>query len=217
MSNIYPRSLPAIARIPNAAGLFTQDEARTLGTDFAFAYASSMEHLSADSSMFQIIVPAGVEGTYIAVVTASEVVEYRCIILQPYTDRLHCIGPPLPEASQISLRIFKIDELYGTQILVFETNYTTGEIAALATPSPTYTPTPTQTPTFTHTPIRSLVRTADESGSGSDDDPPPPATLAATEPPEPTEPPPPPPPEPTDKPKPCNKGHPENCPPTPDS
>ena len=61
---------------PNASGQFTQNETHTPGTDFTGAYISSVEHLSADSSMFQTIVPEGVEGTYQAVVTASEGVEY---------------------------------------------------------------------------------------------------------------------------------------------
>ena len=86
--------------------------------------------------MLLIFVPAGVEGAYRAIVTASEGVEYQCVILLQYTDRLYCIGPSLPEASEINIRIFRIDEVDGSQTLVFETNYTTGEFAPLATPSP---------------------------------------------------------------------------------
>jgi hypothetical protein len=190
---MIPRNPLAIARNQNAlgstplnaAGLFTQDETRPPGTDFAGAYVSSVEHLSADSSMFQIIVPAGVEGTYQAVVSQSEGVEYQCLILHHYTDRLHCVGPTLLEASQLNIRIFRIDELDGSRILVFETNYTTAEIAFLATPSPTFTPTPTQTPTHTQTPIWILVRTAAESDSGSGDGHPLPTPPAATETPQP--------------------------------
>ena len=125
---------------PNAAGGFTLDEARTPGTDFAGAYVVGVEHLSADSSLLQIFVPAGVEGTYKAIVSASEGVEYQCVILHPYTDRLHCFGPRLPEESQINVQIFKIDEVDGSQNLVFETNYTTGEFDSLATPSPDFAP-----------------------------------------------------------------------------
>ena len=148
-AEIIPRSSPAREGDPNsfsrqetptddpdATGLFTMDEARTPGTDFSGAYVSRVEHLSADSSMIQIFVPAGVEGTYRAVVTASEGQEYECVILPQFTDQLYCIGPPLPEASKINLQIFKIDEVEGFQSLVFETNYTTGEFAPLATPSP---------------------------------------------------------------------------------
>lgn len=176
---IFPRNLPAIARNSNAAGLFTQDENRPPGTDFAGAYVSGVEHLSASSSMIQIFVPAGVEGTYQAVVTVSERVEYQCAILHHYPFWLYCIVPSLTEASQINLRIFRIDEIDGSQFLVFEANYTTGEFAPLAAPSPEFTPNPTQTSTPTQTPIRSLVQTADDSDSG--DDHPPPATPAATD------------------------------------
>ena len=121
---------------PNAAGGFTLNGTRTPGTDFAGAYVSSVEQLSANNSMLQIFVPAGVEGSYQAVVTISEEVEYQCVILLQYSDRLYCIGPSLPSASQINLRIFRVDEVDGSQHLVFETNYTTGEFAPVATPSP---------------------------------------------------------------------------------
>ena len=121
---------------PNAAGRFTLNGTRTPGTDFAGAYVSNVERLSADTSMLQIYVPAGVEGTYQAVVTASEDMEYQCVILLQYSDRLYCVGPSLPEASQINFRIFRIDDVDGSQHLVFETNYTTDEFAPLATPSP---------------------------------------------------------------------------------
>ena len=120
----------------DATGLFTIDEARTPGTDFSGAYVSRVEHLSADSSMIQIFVPAGVEGTYLAVVTASEGQEYECVILPQFTDQLYCIGPLLPQASQINVQILKINEVDGSQSLVFETNYTTGEFAPLPTPAP---------------------------------------------------------------------------------
>jgi len=125
---------------PNAAGQFTLDGTRIPGTDFAGAYVSNVEHLSANNSMLQIFVPAGVEGTYLAVVTASEEAEYQCVILLQFADRLYCIGPSLPDASQINFRIFRIDEIDGSQSLVFETNYTTGEFAPPATPSPNFGP-----------------------------------------------------------------------------
>ena len=121
---------------PNAAGRFTLDGTRTPGTDFAGAYISSVEHLSANNSMLQIFVPAGVEGTYLAIVNASEEVEYQCVILLQYSDRLYCIGPSLPDASQINIRIFRIEEYDGSPQLVFETTYTTGEFDPLATPAP---------------------------------------------------------------------------------
>jgi len=121
---------------PNAEGRFTLDG--TPGTDFTGAYVSNVEHLSANNSLLQINVPAGVDGTYLAVVTASEEVEYECVILLQYSDRMYCIGPLLPDASQINIRIFRIDEIEGSQYLVFETNYTTGEFAPLATPSPAF-------------------------------------------------------------------------------
>ena len=121
---------------PNAEGRFTLDG--TPGTDFTGAYVSNVEHLSASNSLLQVIVPAGVDGTYLAVMTASEEVEYECVILLQYSDRLYCIGPLLPDASQINIRIFRIDELNGSQHLVFQTNYTTGEFAPLATPSPAF-------------------------------------------------------------------------------
>ena len=122
----------------NAAGLFTLEDNRTPGTDFSGAYVFGLEHLSANSSMLQIFVPAGVEGPYLAIVSASEGFEYKCVILHHYTDRLHCIGPSLPEASQVNLQIFKIDEADGSQILVFETNYTTGEFTPLPAPTPAF-------------------------------------------------------------------------------
>lgn len=122
----------------NAAGLFTLEDNRTPGTDFSGAYVFGLEHLSANSSMLQIFVPAGVDGTYLAIVSASEGLEYQCVILHHYTDRLHCIGPSLPEASQVNLQIFKIDEADGSQILVFETNYTTGEFTPLPAPTPAF-------------------------------------------------------------------------------
>ena len=80
--------------------------------------------------MLQIFVPAEVEGTYQAAVAASEGLEYECAILHHYTDRLYCIGPRLPGESQINLRVFKLDEVEGSQRLVFETNYTVETAAA---------------------------------------------------------------------------------------
>ena len=125
---------------PNAAGGFTLDGTRAPGSDFTGAYVVGVEHLSADSSLLQIFVPAGVEGTYRAVVNASEGVEYQCVILPQFKDRLYCIGPSLPGTSQINIQIFRIDEVDGSESLVFETNYTTGEFAPLATPSPNFGP-----------------------------------------------------------------------------
>ena len=123
---------------PNDAGLFAADSTRTPGTDFAGAYVLSVEHVSTDSSMLRIRVPAGVEGTYKAVVTVSERLEYECVFLHHSTDSLYCVGPLLPEASKINLRIFKIDEADGSQNLVFETNYSIGKFAPQATPSPVF-------------------------------------------------------------------------------
>lgn len=226
---IIPPNLPASARNPIAAGLITQDENRTPGTDFTGAYVLGVEHLSASSSMIEILVPAGVEGTYLAVVTVSEGVEYECTILHHYRDRLYCIGPSLPGASQTNLRIFRIDEVDGSQFLVFEADYATSELALLDTRSPEFMPLPIQTPTPAPTPTRFIVLTADD--SDPDDGHPPPAPPVATDtppsaPPTATDMPPPAdtpiPPPPTESPKPtkpgpCNRGHPENCPPTPGS
>ena len=121
---------------PNASGRLNSEGPRSPGTDFAGAYVSHVEHLSADSSMLQIVVPAGVEGTYKAIVTGSEPLEFQCVILHHYTDRLYCVGARLPDGSEINLRIFRIDEVEGSQTLVFETNYTTGELTPPAAPSP---------------------------------------------------------------------------------
>ena len=144
VSEIIPRNGPAGAGNANSVGRQEtpthdpNDGTRTPGTDFAGAYILSVEHLSADSSMLKIRVPAGVEGSYQAVVTVSDVLEYKCTFLSHYTDRLYCIGPLLPAMREINIRIFGIDEVDGSQNLVFETNYTTGEFGPLATPSPVF-------------------------------------------------------------------------------
>ena len=117
-----------VAEEAGAVELFSGLVAGPPGTDFRGAYVSNVEHLSNESSLLEIFVPAGVEGKYQAVVTASEGMVFECVILHQYTDRLYCIGSRLTEGSQVNVKIFWIDEVGGSQSLVFETDYTTGEI-----------------------------------------------------------------------------------------
>lgn len=117
------------------SGLFAGEDIYAPGADFRGAYVSGVEHLSNDSSMLEIYVPAGVEGDYHAVVTASEGLEFQCVILHHYTDRLYCIGARLLDGSQVNVRIFKIEEGQASQYLVFETDYTIGE--TVPPPQPT--------------------------------------------------------------------------------
>ena len=115
---------------------FGEEVAGPPGTDFRGAYVSNVEHLSNESSMLEIFVPAGVEGEYHATVTGSEGLEFECVILHHYSDRLYCIGARLLDGSQVNVKIFWISALDGSQMLVFETNYTTGEVV-LPPPIPT--------------------------------------------------------------------------------
>ena len=138
---IIPRAAevsPAIGRDPeplsgqvaedaDLLGLFSGPETGPPGTDFRGAYVSNVEHLSNGSSMLEIFVPAGVEGEYQAIVSASEGSEFECVILHQYADRLYCIGARLSDGSQVNVKIFWLDEVDGSQHLVFETDYTTGE------------------------------------------------------------------------------------------
>ena len=139
-----PRNPPAIetrASSVDRQGTPTSDPeegAPVLGTNFAGAYILSVEHISPNRSMLQLRVPAGLEGTYRAVVTARIGLDFECTSLRQYSDLLFCLGPLLPETSRINLRIFRIDELDGSSELVFETNYTTGETIPTATPSPVF-------------------------------------------------------------------------------
>jgi hypothetical protein len=116
-----------VAEEAGAVELFGGLVAGPPGTDFRGAYVSNVEHLSNESSMLEIFVPAGVEGKYQALVTGSEGLVFECVILHQYTDRLYCIGARLSEGSQVNVKIFWIDEVGGSQSLVFETDYTTGE------------------------------------------------------------------------------------------
>jgi hypothetical protein len=123
------------AQDSNPTELFTGAVAFVPGTDFRGAFISGVEHLSGNSTMLEIFVPAGVEGNYHAIVTASEGSEFQCVILHHYTDRLYCIGARLQEGSQVNVRIFRIDEVQGSSSLVFETDYTTGDFVPLPQPT----------------------------------------------------------------------------------
>ena len=149
ISGIIPRSPSGTGRDPellngqaasttgsNPIDLSIEDGPKIPGTDFRGAYVSGVEYLSNGSSMLEIIVPAGVEGDYTAVVAASESLEFQCVILHHYTDRLYCIGERLQEGTQVNVRIFRIDEGRGSQDMVFEANYTIGEFV----PPPQSTP-----------------------------------------------------------------------------
>jgi hypothetical protein len=152
-SETSPRSPSALAANADAAGnqesstagvnpmLVTADGIYAPGTDFRGAYVLGVEHLSEGRSMLEIYVPAGVEGDYQAIVTAAESLEFQCVVLHHYTDRLYCIGTRLEDGSQVNVSIFRIDDGQDSQTLIFQADYTTGEDIPLVVPTqPAFVP-----------------------------------------------------------------------------
>ena len=92
-------------------------------SDFEGAQVLGVTHLSATSSMMHINAPSDSEGVYRAVLTTSEDLDFQCLTLEGYANRLYCVGPRLQEGTLIGVRIFRVDENTGSQVLIFETEY----------------------------------------------------------------------------------------------
>ena len=104
--------------------------------DFEGAQVLGVTHLSATSSMMHINAPGESEGVYRAVLTTSEELEFQCLTLEGYANRLYCVGPRLQEGSLIGVRIFRVDMDSSSQVLIFETEYQFRAVEGPVVPTP---------------------------------------------------------------------------------
>ena len=107
-------------------------------SDFEGAQVLGVTHLSATSSMMMMHIkaPSDSERVYKAVLTTSEDLDFQCLTLEGYANRLYCVGPRLQEGTLIGVRIFRVDEDTGSQVLIFETEYHFLEAEVPVIPTP---------------------------------------------------------------------------------